>query len=222
MTVLEMCLLLGDLINDNTSTTTGEGNEWTAAKKVRFLNRSQERFCALVVNDALTELEEIKTVLNMTSSGFAFSGLESGKEYFRYVNAKNIDDNDNGDNVFFTKIESGQVGQTDNSLATGEDEDPLCYIFKNTFFPIFTSDDRDVSIWYIRRPKALVVSGAVGGQATTSEINPMYHWHIVALAEAWMKSATKEFENASALIKTAFDEIALINQNYKVLEKSDE
>ncbi len=217
MTVLEMCLLLGDLINDSTDTSTGEGNEWTAAKKVRFLNRAQERFCALVVNDALTELETIKPVTDMTSSGFAFSGLSAGNKYFRYVNAKNTTDN-----VFFTKIESGQVGQTDNSLATGEDDDPLCYIFKNTFFPIFTSSERDVDIWYIRRPKELVVSEATSSQASTCEINDMYHWHIVALAEAWIKSATKEFENASALIKTAFDEINLINANYKVLEKSNE
>ncbi|KKN78265.1 hypothetical protein LCGC14_0351240 [marine sediment metagenome] len=217
MTVLEMTLLLGDLMNDSTVAGTGEGNEWTAATKVRFLNRSQERFCALVVNDALSELQTIKSVSAMTSSGFAFSGLSAGNNYFRYVNAKNTTDN-----VFFTKIESGQVGQIDNSLATGEDDDPLCYIFKDTFFPIFTSGNRDVDIWYIRRPKTLVVSGASGGEAATCEINDMFHWHIVALAEAWMKSATKEFENASALIKTAFDEIALINQNYKVLESSDE
>ncbi len=217
MTVLEMCLLLGDLMNDDTDTTTGEGNEWTAAKKVRFLSRAQERFCALVVNDALTELEVTKSVSAMTSSGFAFSGLGSSLKYFRYVNAKNTTDN-----VFFTKIESGQVGQTDNSLAAGEDDDPLCYIYKNTFFPIFTSANRDVDIWYIKRPPDLVVSSPSGSQVSTSEINPMYHWHIVSLAEAWMKSATKEFENASALIKTAFDEINLINANYKVLEKSNE
>lgn len=219
MTVLEMCLYLGDLLNDNTDSTTGEGQTFNAAKKLRVLNRMQDKFMSMVVNEALTEMELTKAIANLESTGYDLSGLATGQKYFRYVNSKNTTDN-----IYITRIESGQVGETDNSLFAGTEDDPKCYIFKNYYWLLVATADypKNVQLWYIKRPSILVVSGPGSGEVSTCQLNPMFHGIICRMANAEMKSITKDYENAAAIIQDVNQEVIAINGNYKVMEKSNE
>lgn len=215
MTVLDMCLYLGELLNDPTNASTGEGQRFSAAMKLRSLNRSQEKFCSMVVNEALMNLERTKAITSISSSGYNLDNLDAAQKYFRYVNSKNTTDN-----VFITRINTGEVGEMDNSLFNGTADDPKCYLFQSKFYVV--PSGKDVQLWYIKKPQTLVVSGAGSGEVETCEINNMFHGTVVRMADAELKSVSKEYTNSAALIEATTQEVLAINANYTALEKSNE
>lgn len=210
MTVLQMLVDLGNLLNDSTAAGTGEGQRYSAAKKLRSLNNAQDLIVNYLVDEALRGLQNTKSLGDITS--YAFSSLGVTEKFFRYVHSENTDDN-----VFITRIEMQDVGrQQDNSLFTPTDDDPLCYIFKETYY-LLAGQSRNVDLFYIRKPQTLAVSASAGIVATC-ELDDMYHGHIIRIAEAELKSIIpKEYPNAHLLKPQVMQELDAINASFKVL-----
>ena len=211
MTVLQMLVDLGNLLNDSTAAGTGEGQRYSAAKKLRSLNNAQDLIVNYLVDEALRGLQKIKTLGSITS--YAFSNLGATEKFFRYIHSENTDDN-----VFVTRIEPQDVGmQQDNTLFAGTDDDPLCYLLEEKYY-LLTDQARNVTLWYIRKPQTLVASGAGSGEVTTCELDDLYHGHVVRIAEAELKSIIpREYPNAHLLKPQVMQELDAINASFKVL-----
>ncbi len=210
MTVLQMLIDLGNLLNDTTAAGTGEGQRYNAAKKLRSLNNAQDLIVNYLVDEALRGLQKIKALGSITS--YAFSNLSATEKFFRYIHSENTDDN-----VFVTKIEPQDVGrQQDNTLFTGTDDDPLCYLLEEKYY-LLADQARNVTLWYIRKPQTLAVSASAGIVATC-ELDDMYHGHVVRIAEAELKSIIpREYPNAHLLKPQVMQELDAINASFKVL-----
>ena len=192
MTVSEMQTDVARLLNDT-------GNDkWSASTAILpALNSAQEEFVVKILGfsgknrkvfDILTELQASKSA-SISTTGYALSGVDStpGPVMRNGVIAASA----TLDSVtrWLQIIDVVDLNKQRNYWFTGNDERPLGYVYGETFYILVSTGTYPVTttIYYIRRPKELVASGASGYQVTTCELDAVYHRIIneMAAANCW-------------------------------------
>lgn len=189
MTVTEMdTKLKNDLSDPN-------GEVWTqSANRLPALNSAQRTFAALLIStgnrELLDELEEEEQP-SVDSTGYALTSLTN--RYFMrngYVKAYILDDG--GVKRWVTKLDSEDVGLTENSYMAGTTRSPKLYITSDLLYLLITTGGypRTLYLTYIGMPHTLATSASGSGktqQVATCELNPMYHDLIVMMAEVELR-----------------------------------
>lgn len=188
MTVTEQVTYISQILGDTNNV------KWQSATHiVPALNSAQEEFVTKILAfkqkeeqsvNALSELQ--KTVSSaISTSGYAMSGVDSTAPFARNgllaVNCT-ID----GESRWCQIIFPSDLRNQQNQYLKGNDERPLSYEFNEIVYVLASTGSYPVTsvIYYIREPKVLVASGASGYQATTCELNAVYHRLIAEIAAA--------------------------------------
>jgi len=168
--------------------------KWTIADFILpALNTSQFEFVQKLlaygagdenIYDMLTNLQD-STTQSVDTVGYDLDGLVATK---RIIPGGYIASKCTVDSVtrWVTRISMSNLPQQNNRYLKGSDERPVCYIYQNTYFLIVTAGSYPLSatIYFIREPKELVASGAIGYQVATCEVSTIFHRLICKMAAA--------------------------------------
>jgi len=223
MTVSEMQTYVAQILADTSNT------KWQNATHILpAINSAQEEFVIKVLGligqnraafGILSELQKESSSLSIGTSGYALSGVDSTAPFMRngLIAVKcTIDSATRWCQI----ISIADFGQQNNYYAQGNSERPLAYEFNETIYILASSGDYPVTsvIYYIREPKVLVASGASGYQATTCELNAVYHRMIseIAVANCWRllgdESSLQKYDRMMQRIDQRIQTIAMSGQ----------
>ena len=220
MTVAEMVTYVSQILSD-----TGFTKWQSSTHIVPSLNNAQNEFVLRILSfvsqnrkahELIGELESKTTSINIASTGYALSGVDSSAPYMRngFVAASCTID---GETVWCNYLPSPDIKKQQNYFLRGNDDKPDCYVFNERFYVVASTGSYPVPtiIYYIREPRVFVSSGATGYQITTCELNAMFHYLIceMAAAKCWRmlgdESSIRKYENIMKLINDEIQGIAI-------------
>lgn len=219
MTVAEQVVYVSQILADTSN------KKWTSTTHiVPALNSAQEEFVIKILAfkqqakqaiNALSELEETVTS-NISTSGYAMSGVDASAPFMRNgliaVNCT-LD----GKSRWGQIIYPSDLRQQQNQYLKGNDERPLAYEYNEKVYVLASTGSYPVAsvIYYIRELKVLISSGASGYQATTCELNAVYHRLIaeIAAANCWRmlgdESSITKYDKIMARIEPRIQSIVV-------------
>jgi hypothetical protein len=198
------------------------------AAKLQFLNKAQIRLCNLIHPAYLTELEgvtaspasltpsspaayftySLATMVPAVPPASTTSGLLLGGRGVRKV--KYYPSTPWTTGVWATEISVDELKKITNPYLTYSDSYPRYLVFSNKIIVYATAATTapKVDVYYLLQPTALTAS-------VDPTINAGLFHIIVTLAEAMLWGMDGKLERRTSALKTAFDEIQILNARYE-------
>lgn len=202
MTVQRMIDLLGYRLEDL------QLADFTAAVRLEALNMAQMSLVRLLNNAYLTELEEKEYAKECTvdtgddEASYAIASLandvvRNAITHVRYT----------GTGKFANMMEAKDIKRTENTLATGSNEAPRAYVFKNRIYVQCDDTTPEIDIWYIQKPSDLVYTFTTDNVASGAASGNSYSIDVV---EADLDSAVDDYYNGAVLYNVTREFYAIV------------
>lgn len=193
MTVTEMLSILGLELGDPNE------NQFIESDKLNLLNSAQDEIISdILVSgvDKLWGLQKEKQ-FNVGSSGYALSNLGNYKMLENGYIASRITNS-----TWIYRQSVDDIGEMQNELLDGTDDNPVCVFFANKYNLYVDTYPKNVTMWYIRKPKTLVASGAseTDYTTTTCELSNIFHPLVIKRAKIKGLTAINEMQQVQAAI----------------------
>ena len=193
MTVTEMLSTLGLELGDP------EEQQFTQSDKLNFLNSAQDEIISDLLASGVDKLWDLQKEekFSVGASGYALSNfgnyqmLENG-----YVASRITEGN------WIYRQAASDVGQMQNELLAGTDSNPICTLFANKYYLYVETYPQNITLWYIRKPKTMVASGATEQDYTTTtcELGVIFHPLVIKRAKIKALLAINEIQKAEIAI----------------------
>jgi len=185
--------------------------KFTSVFKLEALNKAQIQLAQLLHNAYLTELEEVATDVDISSGEYALSSLNSGNGVLRGAEGIlkcSVDVGAGGIDKWGIRIDIKDVKRTENTYLAGTDSNILFYVFDaKIIFLITTYTATTATIYFLKMPAVMTTD-------VDPELNVSLHPLIVDLAEALCWSIDSKLDRRTAILNSALQEIAVLNEKY--------
>ena len=203
MTVQRMIDLLGYRLEDL------QLADFTAAVRLEALNMAQMSLVRLLDNAYLTELQVKEFAKECT--------IDTGDDEASYAIASLANDvvrnaithvRYTGTGKFANMMEAIDIKRTENTLATGSNEAPRAYVYKNRIYVQCADTTPEIDIWYIKKPSDLVYTFTTDNVANGA-VDGTYGY-VIDVVEADLESAVDDYYNGAVVYNVTREFYAIV------------